>query len=100
MSDPTEPVNGPDSSTTITIRKWIADEISAIHSLLTYPNRGADRLPPELRDMAERMMAKGSAWPKWLIVGIGMRWMRSMLNEAPPPPPPPVTEDKPKRGAR
>jgi hypothetical protein len=69
------------TSTGLTGRGWIAKEVTRLRELLVRHN-GASVLPAELIALAQSMHTdnKGDAWPRWLVLGIGIRLTRQRVE--------------------
>ncbi len=69
------------SPTTVQIRRWIADDITRIRTLLTERNETVrTALPPDLVALADKLVTAGDPWSRWLIIGVCVRFTLRVIQ--------------------
>jgi hypothetical protein len=77
MTDDDRDGRDPRDPTTVSTRVWCAQDVAAAQDLIV---AGA-KLPPELLELARTYGPEDGGWPRWLVLGIGMRFFRQWLEQ-------------------
>ena len=69
----------PRDPTTVSTRVWCARDVGDAQELIV---KGA-KLPPELLELAREYGPEDGGWPRWLVMGLGMRFFLQWLEQQP-----------------